>query len=329
MSGYVIGVDAGGTSTRAILADAGGTVVGTGRSGGANPNSHPPAEAARHLAEAITAAVGSADPAHARACVIGMAGSSKLADPDVSAIFESAWARLGLACRVRVVSDAEAAFASATPAPDGTVLIAGTGSIAGRVRDRRLVSTVGGYGWLLGDEGSAFWIGREAVRSALAALGQNLPLGGLPAMVLREALGEPVAAPDARARRAVFGRLITLVNGEPPIRLARFAPLVSAADTAGDPVARRITDQAAALLVTAALAAREPGESTPVVLVGSVLGAGSPVGVQVRDGLADAGLAVLSSCDGVLGAAWLAAVDCYGDDAPRPARPDENLDVDG
>ncbi len=79
------------------------------------------------------------------------------------AVYDREWA--GLDVVPRVLSDAETAFASATAEPDGTVLVAGTGSIAGRIRDRRMTTTTGGYGWLLGDEGSAFWLGRQAVRA--------------------------------------------------------------------------------------------------------------------------------------------------------------------
>ena len=316
--GYVVGVDAGGTSTRALAADAAGAVLGTGRAGGANPNAHPPEEAAAHIADAIASAMAGLAPDGVRACVVGMAGASKLSDPAVAAVFDRAWQRIGLAGLVRVASDAEAAFASATPAPDGTVLIAGTGSISGRIRKRRLVSTAGGYGWLLGDEGSAYWIGREAVRATLAALASGHRLAGLPSAALSEALGTatPGELPDAE-RLAASDKLITTANAEPPIRLARFAPLVSAADHAGETVAREIVVRAAEFLVAIALASREPGENTPVVLVGSVLGAGSPVGVRVREGLS--GLDVLTSSDGVLGAAWLAGVEAFGEDAARPA----------
>jgi N-acetylglucosamine kinase-like BadF-type ATPase len=315
---YVVGVDAGGTSTRALAADAAGAVLGTGRAGGANPNAHPPEEAAAHIADAIASAMAGLAPDGVRACVVGMAGASKLSDPAVAAVFDRAWQRIGLAGLVRVASDAEAAFASATPAPHGTVLIAGTGSISGRIRKRRLVSTAGGYGWLLGDEGSAYWIGREAVRATLAALASGRRLAGLPSAVLSEALGTPTPGklPDAE-RLAASDKLITTANTEPPIRLARFAPLVSAADHAGETVAREIVVRAAEFLVAIALASREPGENTPVVLVGSVLGAGSPVGVRVREGLS--GLDVLTSSDGVLGAAWLAGVEAFGEDAARPA----------
>lgn len=302
MTGFVIGVDAGGTSTRALVVARDGTVLGRGSSGGANPNSHPPEEAVAHIEEAIRAALGDRDPRAADGCAIGMAGASKLSDPAVAGLFDAAWKRLGLT-GVQVVTDAEAAFASATTSPDGTVLVAGTGSIAGRVRGHRVVATSGGYGWLLGDEGSAYWLGREAVRWTLDELSQGGPLGPLSRSVLRE------AGVDLTEQWEAWRRLITVVNREAPIRLARFAPLVSAAPDAGP-----IVERGAELLIETAMAVREPGESTPVVLVGSVLA--GPVGVLVREKLS--GMPVQTSSDGVLGAAWLAAIAAYGVTADRP-----------
>lgn len=294
---FVVGVDAGGTSTRALAIAADGTVLGSGHSGGGNPNSHPPEQAAAHLAEAVGSSLAGLDPARASACVVGMAGTSKLSDPGVRSLFETTWRRLGLP-RVLVLTDAEAAFASAAPGPNGTVLVAGTGSIAGRIRRHRMVATAGGYGWLLGDEGSAYWLGREAVRMTLDALGGDGELGELATLVLAEA---GIAETE---RRQAWRRLITVANAEAPIRLARFAPLVSAAADAGG-----ILDRAADLLTATAMAVREPGEDTPVVLVGSVLT--GPVGARVRERLT--GLEVRSSADGVLGAARLAAVEAYGE----------------
>jgi len=302
MTDFVLGVDAGGTSTRALAVDADGGVLGTGRAGGANPNSHPPEEAAANLAAAIRQAA--PDPGRAAACVIGMAGTAKLTDPAVAELFERTWHDLGMH-RVLILTDAEVAFASATDAPDGTVLIAGTGSIAGRIRKRRMVATEGGYGWLLGDEGSGFWLGREAVRATLAALGRDAELGPLATAVLAE------AGVDPTDRHYAWRRLITVANAEAPVRLARFAPLVAA----DDPVAADIVERGADLLVATAMAAREPGEDTPVVLVGSVLGNASRVGDRVRAKLS--GLEVRSSSDGVFGAAWLAAVDAFGEAVAR------------
>ncbi|EME54628.1 N-acetylglucosamine kinase [Amycolatopsis decaplanina] len=317
-------MDAGGTSTRAIVVDASGAVLGTGHAGGANPNSHPPHVAAARIASAITGALGRLDPAATAACVVGMAGVSKLSDPAVAEIFEAAWRDAGIGT-VRTVPDPEVAYASATSAPDGSVLVAGTGSIAGRVRGRRMVSTVGGYGWLLGDEGSAYWLGREAVRSTLDALGRGGELGPLARAVLTEALG-PSAVDPASDRAPLRRALITSANAEAPIRLARFAPFVSEAYREDDPAADEITTRAAALLVTNVMTARDPGETTPIVLVGGVLSPDGPVGAKVRAALA--GLEVLTSTDGVLGAAWLAAVDAYGEGAPRPVPSWKNTEND-
>jgi N-acetylglucosamine kinase-like BadF-type ATPase len=318
--GCVVGLDAGGTSTRALLAGLDGRRLGTGSAGGANPNSHRPEDAAERIATALCAALTGIEPDTVRAGVLGVAGSSKLADPRVAELFAAAWRRAGLRCPMRVVADYEAAFAAGTAEPDGTALVAGTGSVAARIENRRRVATAGGYGWLLGDEGSAFWLGRQAVRVALRALESGAPPGALAVAVLGEVLGEEAVAgaPDG-VRRRQFSLLISTVNDAPPIRLARLAPLVSAAADAGDPAAAEVVAEAARLLAGAALAVRRDGETTPVVLIGSLVGPGSPVGERLRAELAHrCSGPVHVAVDGAAGAAWLAAVDVLGPTAVRP-----------
>jgi N-acetylglucosamine kinase-like BadF-type ATPase len=310
---YVVGVDAGGTGTRALVVDLDGYRLGRGASGGANPNSHPYDVAAARIAEAIAGALGDLDPAEAKGCVVGMAGSSKLTDPAVAEVFQQTWRALGLGCEIRVVTDQEAAFASATSEPTGTILVAGTGSIASRVEDRRAVATVGGVGWLLGDEGSAYWMGREAVRATLRLLETHVPEGPLAHTVFAEALGDFADDPKERLR----SRLITAANAEQPIRLARFAPLVSAASAKGDPVALDIVHRTVDVLAEMVAGTRSPGERTPVVLIGSVVGPESPAGVLLRERLGD--LEIHFSTEGATGAVWLAAVDVLGPSAPRPS----------
>ncbi|WP_258905672.1 N-acetylglucosamine kinase [Actinokineospora sp. UTMC 2448] len=285
-----MGVDAGGTTTRAVAVDAAGTIVGRGAAGGANPNSNGVDAAAANMAAAVGAALGGRPCA---GCLIGMAGSSKLyADPTVFARFAAALADVGAAEPPVVVSDAEVAFASGATEADGTVLIAGTGSIAMRIAGHRRAATAGGYGWLLGDEGSAFWLGREAVRAALDGLQREAPSGPFVSAVLAEA--------GANA----FGELITVVNAAPPIALARFAPLVSA--HAGDPVAADIIERAALGLAGLATRVRRTG---PVVIAGSVAAPDTPVGVRVRELLSH--LDVRTAADGVLGAARLAVITAF------------------
>jgi N-acetylglucosamine kinase-like BadF-type ATPase len=317
MTELVVGVDAGGTSTRALVVAADGTRVGRGESGGGNPNSHPPELAAKRVAEAIASALGAESGADVRGCMLGVAGESKFSDPAVVATFEAALRRVGLECPINVVSDAEVAYASATEEPDGTVIVGGTGSVAARIVDRRKTTWVGGWGWLLGDEGSAYWIGREAVRSTLRLLQGTADAGPLALAVLAEAFGSTEVHLDELVwRRRAVNRLITAANAEAPIRLARYASMVSEHATA-DAMAVSIVERAAELLAAHAVATRTPGEATPIVLAGSVLGPGSPVGAAVRRVLTEEG-EVLFTPDCAVGAAWLAALVAFGPDAPRP-----------
>lgn len=310
MTDVAVGVDIGGTSSRALAVRADGQVAGRGASGGGNPNSHPPAHAAKRVAEAVAAAV--PDGAVVVGCMLGLAGESKFTDKTVVAVFETALRQVGVDCRIDVVSDAEVAFASATSSPDGTIVIGGTGSVAARIVARRKESWRGGWGWLLGDEGSAYWIGREAVRSTLAMLQSTGTAGPLARAVLTETIGD--FADDVEGRRLALSKLITAANSEPPIRLARFASLVSSLAPA-DPVAAGIVAGAAELLAEQAHLARRAGETTPVVLAGSVIGPDSPVGSALRERLAGE---VLFAPDGAVGAAWLAALEAWGPEAPRP-----------
>jgi glucosamine kinase len=312
--GRVVGVDVGGTSSRALAMElVDGTVTGRGASGGGNPNSHPPDLAAKRVAEAVRDALAPGGSGEVLGCMLGLAGESKFTDPAVADTFTVALRQVGVGCPISVVSDAEVAFASATAEPDGTVVVGGTGSVAARIVDHRKSSWVGGLGWLLGDEGSAYWIGREAVRTALRQLQAGAAPGPLAEAVLAEAL-PGVPADDTQ----LLSRLITAANSEPPVRLARFASLVSTY-VATDPAAARIVGEAADLLAAQALMARSAGERTPVVLAGSVIGPDSPVGTALRALLAERTPAdVLFAPDGAVGAAWLAALVVAGPGAPRP-----------
>jgi len=313
-SQVAVGVDVGATSSKAMAVRQDGTLAGRGVAGGGNPNSHPPELAAKRVAEAVATAIGDGT---AVACVLGAAGESKFSDPAIVEVFTTALDQVGVTCAIDVVSDAEVAFASATASSAGTVVVGGTGSIAARIVDRRKTARIGGWGWLLGDEGSAYWIGRESVRSTLRALQSDLPLGSLGEAVLTEAFGSPdLSLADGAWRQDAVRRLITSANAEAPIRLARYAAMVSE-HAAADPAARSIVDRAAELLAAHATAARTAGEQTPIVLAGSVIGPESPVGKALRAALADEGV-VLFAKDGAVGAAWLAALAAWGKDTPRP-----------
>jgi len=307
----VLGGDLGGTSTRILVVGTDGREHGRSTAGGGNPISHP-AGAAAALGDALRTALAGVDPGRVKASVIGVAGRLALRTPLVAAQFGQAWADAGLTCDPGYVSDLEVAFAAGTPEPDGTVLVAGTGATAGAVTDHRLTRTADGYGWLLGDDGSGFWLGREAVRAALHTLDAGEPPGHLVGSLLRE-LDEAETVdkvPSAQARRGIDrrrDRVIQAVNSRPGVQLSALAPLVTAAYRYGDPKARSIVERAAAALLATLSRIRDQGETTPIVLAGSLTTDTSPVGTTLRT-LLSARFAgpVRPARTGVGGAAWLA-----------------------
>ncbi|MCW3820077.1 ATPase [Micromonospora sp. DR5-3] len=300
----VLGLDVGGSSSRALITTATGVPVGYGRAGGANPVSTPPTNAAATVAEAVRAALAGADPGAVRSAVLGIAGAGAFDEPATAAAFQRAWADLGLRCPVQVVGDVMVAFAAGTRQPSGTVLIAGTGAIAAHIHERTVVRSVDGLGWLLGDEGSGFWLGRAAAQAVASALYAGGPPGPLAVLVTRQLLGtEPGTAP-----RECADALVRTVYDRPPTRLAQLAPLVARAADAGDPDAKAIVRSAADRLVASVTAVRERADSTPIVLAGSVLTAGQIFQEAVRRRLSRRWSApVLVAAPGEVGAAWLAA----------------------
>ncbi|MDG4788454.1 BadF/BadG/BcrA/BcrD ATPase family protein [Micromonospora sp. WMMD1102] len=306
--GIVVGLDVGGTSTRATVVSLSGERLGTGRAGGGNPTSHGAEQAAEQLRVALTDALAEVDPGLVWAGVIGLAGAGRLlADPAGRLAFARVWQEVGLRCEYEIVGDALVAYASGTAEPDGTILIAGTGAIAAEVRDMTLDRVADGHGWLLGDAGSGFWLGREAVRQALADLDRHQPPGPLGTLVLTELLGSAEVA--ARPRDTVDA-LVQTVTRRPAVELAALAPLVLRAGIAGDPAATAILDEAARLLAANVQRIRPADAGTPIVFGGGLFFVDSPLVHAVRSALAarwpDAPLRYAAD-DCALGAAWLAA----------------------
>jgi N-acetylglucosamine kinase-like BadF-type ATPase len=245
-----------------------------------------------------------------------VAGRATLDDQRAMRAFTSVLAAAGVSPRPEFVGDAEVAFGSATPEPDGTVLLAGTGAMAVRIRDRRAETTSDGLGQLLGDEGSAYWLGREAVRASIAAVCGTGPPTTLTGAVSGALLdGPPPTRPD-RHRSA----LIRAANAGPPIALAALAPLVTRAETQGDVVAAAVCDAAAERLAKMLADVRDAADPAPLVTAGSVVrDPRAPIGRRLRALIAARFTGdVLTAADGTVGAAWL-AVRSLHPDAPLTA----------
>ncbi|MFC1411505.1 N-acetylglucosamine kinase [Streptacidiphilus sp. N1-12] len=304
----VLGIDAGGTATRALLVTLDGQVVAGGEAGPGNPIVGGRA-AVRSFADALEQALRGTDPGTVRAGLIGIAGSGGLADPDVAAAYTAAWTGAGLRCPLWTSGDAPIAFAAGTPEPSGVVVIVGTGAVAALVEAREVARIADGLGWLLGDEGSGFWLGLQAVRRVARTCRATavLPAEGLAGAVARHA---GVATAD---------ELVRWATGLPLGRIAALAPSVCAEARAGDPVAAAITAEAVARL-TATLDQLDAAALGTVVLAGGVLCQDTPV----RDGLVAAlqgrGVRVRFARDPARGAAWIAACRALGQVDTEAAR---------
>jgi len=313
----VVGIDAGGTRTRAAVARAaadGGPPLRTGVSGPGNALSVPFDVLTSHLRQAVAAATPPSLRPRVRAVAAGLAGCSALPGnagaAQARSALRAALAELGIRPEVVAVSsDTEIALAGAPGSPgDGLVLIAGTGAVAARITGGITAATADGNGWLLGDSGSGFWLGREAVRSALASLdGRGAPTALTPA-VLAHYLGETAAQDEPAtptAAQRMRDRLVQAVHERPVPDLAHLAPLVARTADNGDPVARRLLSDAAEHLV-GTLDALQPRPGETLVTTGGLLGPGGALLGPLTRRLAPRDLRPVPMPDGLAGAVALA-----------------------
>lgn len=165
---YILGVDAGATRSRFLLARFDGEEVGREQGPAFNLRQSAPRELRalvdRYARELLAAA--EVDSINLRAIAIGAAGAGTTGERDqIRELVQSRYPH----SHVYVHHDAFIAHHGALGGGTGVIVIAGTGSIAyGRSDDGR-EARAGGWGWLLGDEGGGWWIGRELIRAALAA----------------------------------------------------------------------------------------------------------------------------------------------------------------
>ena len=163
----VLGVDGGGTKTRAIITDAGDHVLGEGLAGPSNPLRVGISNAAAAIRDAVDKACAEAHVQRADlvAAEVGLAGVRR---EDVRLRMREALSGLGIHS-IEVVTDADIALFGATDGEPGLVIIAGTGSVCCGSNDQRKHFCAGGWGPLVGDEGSGSWMARKALQAVAQA----------------------------------------------------------------------------------------------------------------------------------------------------------------
>jgi N-acetylglucosamine kinase-like BadF-type ATPase len=261
-----VGVDGGGSRTRALLGDGDGRVLGAGNGPPSNHYAVGVDGAMAAVAEAMAAAAAQAGlearPQLTAAC-FGLAGVNRPVDQEV---LERALRERAFAPRFAVVNDVELVLAAGTVGGWGIALVAGTGSIAhGKARDGRTVRA-GGWGYILGDEGSGYSIASQALHLATQTADGRASAPRILGEVLRH---WSLDVPEQLLGR-VYRRDTTI--GEIAALTARILPLAEE----GDPAAIELCDRAASQLAQLVDAVAqplgfEPSDPPPLALAGGVL----------------------------------------------------------
>lgn len=297
----LLGIDAGGTSTRAVLTNLRGECIGYGVGGRGNPISAGPDRAADGVLDAIETALSATGHTLGDVSVIVAAMAGMRASGGGSWLQDRLVAR-GFSGRLVFESDLLATYFSGAASSFGYALVSGTGACVIRVQDGRIDAAGDGLGWLLGDRGSGFWIGHAIARAAVQDLDGTGPATSLTDRVLTHyGLGRTEVY--EQGRWSELERLVSALYAPPPIELAALAPL---AFDETDEVAHSILSSAGEHLADT-LSAVLSGDG-PLVIGGSVLARTSPVrdAFLARLGAAADGLDLRPVGDGAVGAAVLA-----------------------
>lgn len=249
---FLVGIDGGGTSTRAVLARRAGPVIGQGTAG--------PSALGQGIAQAwhnVELAIRHAflhaklPPAPREHCAIGagLSGVSNLPWREAFVAADPGYAQLA------AETDSFTMLLGAHGGKPGAIVIAGTGSVAEALRPDGSRCTVGGWGFPVGDEGSGAWLGLHAVRHAQAALDGRVNAGPLARHVWAE------CGRDRHALQAWCDRA-----GQ--FAYAQLAPHVFETES-GDPAAAELLARAVAALEAIALAI-DPKGRLPLAVCGSV-----------------------------------------------------------
>lgn len=255
---HVLGIDGGGTGTRAIAVGEDGTVLGTGASGPGNWRDVGVEGAVTNITAACRAATGGLE-ARPRQRVAGLAGL----DPEKDAIaYEALLAGLEADdVPLLLENDLRIALEGGLAGAPGLVVIAGTGSACYGRNGRGETHRAGGWGRILDDAGSAYDIGRRALTTCARALDGRGERPGFERRIL--------AALGVQGLRDV----LPLLEGERARRdVAALAPLVARAAESGDPVATSVLHAAARELVDAVVITAETlGLAEPSIAISGSL----------------------------------------------------------
>lgn len=277
----VLGIDGGGTKTQAAVADFSGRLLGMGQGGPSNYDDVGVEKARQGIAQAVQAACTQASLVVQpfSAAFLGLAGVVSQADREVIRGIAMDL-RLAEAQRIGIDHDCRIALAGGLSGRPGIVLIAGTGSSCyGRTANGQHWRA-GGWGHLIADEGSGYWLGAQAMRAAVMSYDGRIPATRL--------LPKVLAALQLGEMNEIMHRIYA--QGLSRSQVAGMALLVIEAAQEGDALALDLIQLGAQDLAECVLAtARRLGLDAPpgceVALVGGLLAAGEIIQKPLREAI--------------------------------------------
>jgi len=241
--GYIVGIDGGGTKTASVVLSAEANEIARVIGGPSNFQSAGKLLAEATLRDVIKRVLKQAGITtdDVRAIGLGMAGVYRPGDRE---IVEAMVSRIADFPRVIVTNDAEAALVGGVGRRHGAVLIAGTGALAFGINTHGNTRRADGWGYIIGDEGSAHWIGAQALRAVARAHDKRGPTTALTNAILAHLnLSDPIYLVN-RVYATEFG----------VAQVAGLARIVSTEANKGDDVAGHILQCAAQHLADSVLA---------------------------------------------------------------------------
>jgi N-acetylglucosamine kinase-like BadF-type ATPase len=261
---WLIGLDGGGTKTIGCAADLTGKILGRVEKGPSNYHTAGLVNFKAVIASivdelAVSCSLGKDD---LLVVSLGLAGADGLRD---KGIITNALVELGLCCHYLVNSDAKAALVAGLGKAEGIVLIAGTGSVAYGINKQGSVTRAGGWGHLASDEGSGYWIGRQALVRGIKAAEQRDKATVLVPMIM------------AYLGLQSWDELNGYINSRSTSKadIASLAQVAAAAAQVEDIVATEILSQAgdelASLVESVMARGFSPGEPVSVCMYGGIV----------------------------------------------------------
>ena len=235
---FFLGIDGGGTKTTGLLADQAGQVIGRAESGASNYHAVGEEQTKKVLSDVITRLMSDANASlESYTCCLGLAGVASSADRKVIGRICD---EIGLPGNRILTHDAQIALAGGAVELSGVIIISGTGSNVYGMDAAGREAQAGGWGHLLGDEGSGYDIARRALQAVARAADRR---------------GDPTLLSSLMLDALEFSQsrnLIPWIHSVGKDQVAQFAGVVLNAANSNDSVAQRILDEAADELTLAA-----------------------------------------------------------------------------